>query len=439
MGSDKKLPTIWSGDKISLSELKKIIPSEKDLKDIEVRLDWVSEIKYWLNPPFHKMEEGTKITLNDEQKRHVDSTPGKQQRLKGVVGSGKTLVIAQRAANIASKSKRVLIIHFNITLMHYIKHHMSRSRYSFDWKNVEIKHFHNFCRNYLLENSIPWPAAISDVPDVVIEGMRNGLNRKKRKYDAILIDEGQDFQEKWYDALKMFLSKNGETLFVADDSQNIYERDLSWTGIGRWRSLKKSYRLPFTLVEELNRFNKLFLKEVDLPLEAQTMEPTFEGTFDPHLIWFEHSDYADMKNNSLNSIKWLIQDQNKKPSDIVLLVANHDHGKDIVDYFKKNKIESNNVFDERNASSRSKKLSFIMNDERLKICTIHSFKGWELPNVVILIPPEKIKLPTKLELLLYVAMSRARENLIIHNVHPKFKDFGKDWPHNYKVEKFISK
>ena len=79
----------------------------------------------------------------------------------------------------------------------------------------------------------------------------NGYNAKSRKYDAILIDEGQDYHKSWYDTLSKFLSHNDEMLFVIDEKQNIYERENRWVDSmngtnfrGRWRTLNKSYRLP---------------------------------------------------------------------------------------------------------------------------------------------------------------------------------------------------
>ena len=48
-------------------------------------------------------------------------------------------------------------------------------------------------------------------------------------YDAILVDEGQDYTLKWWNSLQKALKPGGEMLLVADKTQNLYEREQSWT------------------------------------------------------------------------------------------------------------------------------------------------------------------------------------------------------------------
>jgi len=95
-----------------------------------------------------------------------------------MVWSGKTLVLAQRAARIASMNKNVLILTFNITLWHYIHDHIARAKVDFSWENIEIRHFHEYCWNYFSENEIPQDKTVYDdnyyktiVPQKVISHM----------------------------------------------------------------------------------------------------------------------------------------------------------------------------------------------------------------------------------------------------------------------------
>lgn len=72
-----------------------------------------------------------------------------------MAGSGKTLLIAQKAAQIASENKKVLIVTFNKTLVTYIKSNTEKASVVFDWNNIEITHFHGFAKMVLKENDIP--------------------------------------------------------------------------------------------------------------------------------------------------------------------------------------------------------------------------------------------------------------------------------------------
>ena len=68
-----------------------------------------------------------------------------------------------------------------------------------------------------------------------------------------------------------------------------------------------------------------------------------------------------------------------------------------------------------------------MGDSRLKMSTIYSFKGFELPNVIIVIP-SSIRDTEKLnDSLIYTAMTRARENLIVINLNKRYWEFGKNY------------
>ena len=79
-----------------------------------------------------------------------------------------------------------------------------------------------------------------------------------------------------------------------------------------------------------------------------------------------------------------------------------------------------------------------MDTNNLKLSTIHSFKGWEAPTVILFIESEegdlqKFKVPSNLDNpeLIYTAITRARENLYIINLgNKKYDDFFKNHIHN---------
>jgi hypothetical protein len=86
----------------------------------------------------------------------------------------------------------------------------------------------------------------ADVPHLVLQGMDEG-QVKTGLYDAILIDEAQDFAPVWIEVIKRLLRPESGLLFMADDpSQSIY-RLFSWREkgvpvVGRMRWLRIPYR-----------------------------------------------------------------------------------------------------------------------------------------------------------------------------------------------------
>ena len=415
---------------------------------------WYKSIRFWLMPPFHSIEQGQNLILSNEQRRHINPSPNTHQRLRGVAGSGKTLVLAQRAANIASEGKRVLIVYYNITLGHYIRDHVKRTRVGFYWNNIEFKHYHGFCRDYLYENDINWPSETDDtktlmdktVPELVTAMLKVGCNKKRRKYDAILIDEGQDFNKSWYDMLSNCLNENDELLIVVDEKQNLYLKDNSWIDSmvntkfrGRWRELKQSYRVPEVILKASNSFAEIFLPEIGIKAEKTVIQDLIHlPVFQSHYIWRNLTIDDDFKDKILNAVKWLIKVKEQHPSDIVILVPTHKIGWEIVEIFEKIKYRVNHVFEKPDEfdehQNRKKKIykhnkkSFWMGDGRLKICTIHSFKGWEIMNTILLTPLNDEKSNSKIDYLIYTSITRTRMNIIVFNQNPRYNEYGETWP-----------
>ena len=81
---------------------------------------------------------------------------------------------------------------------------------------------------------------------------------------------------------------------------------------------------------------------------------------------------------------------------------------------------------DKDAIEHNKRIHFTMEAEGLKMSTIHSYKGWESPNVIIFLEPEvqeKAKFcvshDENVPELIYTAITRAKENLYIINLGNK--------------------
>jgi ATP-dependent exoDNAse (exonuclease V) alpha subunit len=72
---------------------------------------------------------------------------------------------------------------------------------------------------------------------------------------------------------------------------------------------------------------------------------------------------------------------------------------------------------------RARKMAFRMQQGSLKVCTIHSFKGWELKRVIVFFRPETKQLEAMVPLL-YTAITRSQEELIVYNMEESLNTFG---------------
>lgn len=83
------------------------------------------------------------------------------------------------------------------------------------------------------------------------------------RFDAVLIDEGQDFTLYWWNMLRTHVvTIDGEMLLVAEPTQDVDDKRV-WTDeeqvlgagfSGEWTDLRGSYRMPGDLVEIANQF-----------------------------------------------------------------------------------------------------------------------------------------------------------------------------------------
>lgn len=442
---------VFGRDALESGDLSLCLPMPIRSNHAPLPTDWLAALRFWLAPPNHLAVADSALVLTEEQRRHALPAAGHHQRLHGVAGSGKTLVIAQRAANLAAAGKRVLVVTFNVTLWQYIRRLVNQTTVNFPWRNLEFHHFHGFCKNFLMENSIEWPLVgnrrpqqLLDemTPELVTELIQAGHNSKERRYDAILIDEGQDFPRTYYDTLCHFLTPNDELLFVADRRQNVYLRDDSWLEKmsntkfrGRWRELKQSYRLPAVIAKEANRFAEQFLPPTAAPVAIETtpVNVTAAPGMQPlPLLWHNVTSPAQAYALAATTVHTLLKEHGVKPADIVILTPNQRDGWALVRQFAKQNLAVNHVLTEDDGGvgrkrERYRKRTFADGDLRLKVSTIHSFKGWELNHVILLTPEDDSYWEAQSPYLFYVAMTRTRQSLVVLNRHPAYRDYGEGW------------
>ena len=89
--------------------------------------DIADDLRSWLKDPAFSQEQRKPLELDEHQRRIATTrTETGYRRVKGPAGSGKSLVLAARAAELARDGKRVLVCTYNITLMNYLRDLVAR-------------------------------------------------------------------------------------------------------------------------------------------------------------------------------------------------------------------------------------------------------------------------------------------------------------------------
>lgn len=181
--------------------------------------------------------------LDIQQKKAAIIPFSHPQRIRGLAGSGKTILLTQKAAYYHQKNSNdhILYTYYTKSLGSTIKEHIDRAYRLFsngrepNWDKITICHgwggssvegvYSIACR----DNNCP----MLSVQDAKRRGGRNPFafaceqlmtdaEEIKPKYDLILIDEGQDFPSEFY-RLCYKLSKNKMITWAYDDFQNIFD------------------------------------------------------------------------------------------------------------------------------------------------------------------------------------------------------------------------
>ena len=243
--------------------------------------DIYESFKRFLKPPIHLKEQGKEIRYSKKQMEIIYDSTRKEQRIKGVVGSGKTTILAARAVQAHKRTNgEVLILTFNITLRNYIKDKISDVREEFPWENFVIANYHLFINSQLNNLNIPvevpkdFNEFSNEEKDAFFENKYYSnkslfIERKEdiKTYDVILIDEIQDYKRAWMEIIKeCFLSEYGEYVLFGDVKQNIYNNTTDGkdivTNVNRKPvQLKNCFRSDFKIKDLAIHYQKDIFKD----------------------------------------------------------------------------------------------------------------------------------------------------------------------------------
>lgn len=443
------------------SAIERIFPEMSRLSSVHMNSDIADDLRAWLRAPDHSSEQGKSILLDEQQRLYATTrTETGYRRIKGPAGSGKSLVLAARASMLAAQGKRVLVVTFNITLINYLRALTFRfdggRRYQ---KNIVFLNYHYWCARVCSENGrrseyieLFKTESYSHVDDIL--GYRlpalvhetlsqiESTALKDHAYDAILVDEGQDFRPQWWSTLRMILAYGGEMVLFADKTQNVYSTAASWTedamqkaGFrGNWAILERSYRLPPFVVPFVREFAQSFMKEseVDLPVPDDTEQLEFEALFPVKMKWVQIASKNTCVHDCIVEILEMMKVLNSSTSVSDVVFLSNDHvGMNVADQlYDKFKIKIQSTHSADKAKSRKLKVAFHLGSPLVKATTIQSFKGWEARQLVVCV--ESASRPED-RALLYTALTRLKRHesgssITVVSACPELNAYGRSWP-----------
>jgi len=333
----------------------------------------------------------------------ANSRDARIRRVRGSAGCGKSLGLAARAARLSLDGKHVLVVSYNSTLPHYLRDLAARRcrDVGASLNRITFTHLHELCARAVDDARlagtqpaiIPLPGVLTDWEAKIDQGIEAYRLGYGPRFDAVLVDEGQDFSLKWWNMLRQHVCRpDGELLLVADPTQDVYgqrawtdeERMLGAGFSGPWTELTGSYRMPPDLTPLVAEFAQLHLGDWSVKPLVPLDHPQHVGRYQPTVKRWVNTLQGESCGKRLGEEVVLLLRANPDlaPSDVVFL-ADHRPGLEAVKVITDAGFEVQHVFGATNAERRERKQSFWGSAAGVKGCTVQSFKGWESRAVVM--------------------------------------------------------
>lgn len=451
MDSALQYNPVSGGRALAQGDINSVFPESSRKLSRQMNQDLASDLRNWLIEPDAAATQRLPIELDKNQRFYATSrTDSGYRRIRGAAGSGKSLILAARAAELLGQGKQVLVVTFNITLLNYLMDvavrwpaSEGRTRSGVTWLN-----FHHWCSRVcdergaeeeyaaLWKENDPQVVLAKLLPELV-KGLLDNSNNVEQ-YDAVLVDEGQDFYPEWWNALRKVCKPRGEMLLVADITQDIYGTAGAWTDeamrgagfSGKWAELDFSYRMPHLALEKAAEFAEMYLPAAGrmLPIHSQIDL----GLEQCSLRWVQ-TNREGAETVCANEILRLFTEEGREGysfADATFLCNSRAAGYEVVRQLGQKGIKAVHTYDEDEQECRRQKVGFYMGDARVKATTLHSFKGWESRSLVIYIG-EKVS-PKSLALL-YTGLTRLKKHpegscLTIVCSSDELAQYGSSWP-----------
>ena len=314
----------------------------------------------------------------------------------GPPGSGKTLLATSIAKSLSNKNEKVLFMCFNRMLADNLKKELS------EFKNIKVQSLWSF----LVQFGIKWDNDVKDdefgvikleelPPDKSAEHiskfLENNFDRifEETEFNTLIIDEGQDFSEKYWDFFQLLVSEqSNDRWFIFYDTQQALTHSSWYPPRFMTNSNTKHLDLVLRCTQEISNKGQNVLGDIELRARNRGVEPEF--------VEINQKSWKSALTEAVDLLKTLVEVEKFHPSQITLLSPHSLNVKDIknMKYSNTKSIEGLGV----------------------NISSVFQFKGLENDIVILLVPNYKsleatyIRNPLNL---IYVGVSRAKYLLYV--------------------------
>lgn len=176
-------------------------------------------------------DEQVLVQLTEDQAEglvRIYSNP--RVHVEGTAGSGKTMMALARARSFAEQGMQSLLLCYNRKLADWLR------RITEGVEGLKVAHFHGLCWEFCQKAGLafePPPKGSDESGDFwrhkCAELLLDATDEVTDRFDAIVVDEGQDFHDEWWVGIEALQRNVGGPLYIFfDRAQNLYATGLSF-------------------------------------------------------------------------------------------------------------------------------------------------------------------------------------------------------------------
>lgn len=358
---------------------------DRGMRMIEELLGASFELKHPLAADIAE-DERRILRLTEDQFNILDVLSSRRRvGISGGAGTGKTMLAMEKARRLAGEGFRVLLTCYNRPLADFL------GGVAGETENLTVMNFHTLCYELARKADCPVadPEGETPPPEYFEKDMPAALMNALEclpgnRFDAIVVDEGQDFAEDWWTALQLCLSDpdQGVLYVFFDDNQRLYRHETVLPEDLEVFSLIKNLRNTKPIHKLASRF-------------YQGRQFTGMGPEGRPVEFIEATDDHTVEREVSRLLHRLVREESLRPDDIAVLTGK---SRDSSPLGKGDAIGAFQL-----CCSRTQEAGKVIFD------SIRRFKGLERP-VVILVELEDV---LDQEDLLYVGITRANAHLVV--------------------------
>lgn len=344
------------------------------------------------------------IRLTEQQMWILDMLSAhRRAAIRGCAGSGKTMLALEKTRRLAAEGFDVLLTCYNVPLANYLAQHVP--------DNVDVLNFHDLCKA-LIEEADIYATPPRDQEEYynrfLPEKALDAIVELGPQYDAIIVDEGQDFREEWWILLLSLLHDENEGILYVffDDNQMLYEGRTPLPDILRMPA-------PFSLTRNCRNTQAIHRLVSLFHPHGETLQCIGPAGRDPIRIAYQSHD--QLRRSVRRILHELVNENRVNNEDIVILTPRAQR--------------RTTLSDGLTLGNFTLVWRKPQRPNEIQVSTVHRFKGLERKVVILAeVDPWAHRDPETLPRLLYVACSRARTHLIVlHNHRLDWDTITKGW------------